>query len=258
MFKIDQTVNSPKPALLSRMEKTSNLVNSERMSYRRRPPRARSLQSRIQLDSQTPKSRDGTESLVNDFRGGKKSRVESYAAILGELEHEPILTREEKDATFQLYSAEIDSAEARAHRQLAITGTRTETVAPKQDELVPRHSDVESGSDEDDDREPRKKRRLRESDMPWFGQDEDSSPSSNPSSIKTVRLLRTYNKDVKKCKFYVSIAPGVPDSIPPSQWERIFKGESIDLDQILSALYRVTISEERKAHWRSRCIFWTS
>jgi hypothetical protein len=73
------------------------------------------------------------------------------------------------------------------------------------------------------------------------------SLGSNPYIDKTIQLLRTFNKDVKKSKFFVSITPGAPDNIPASQWEHIFKGEPIDLDQILSALYWITVVEERKA-----------
>ena len=33
-----------------------------------------------------------------------------------------------------------------------------------------------------------------------------------------------------------------------SEWEHIFKGESVDLDRILSSLHCVTIDEERTTH----------
>jgi len=82
--------------------------------------------------------------------------------------------------------------------------------------------------------------------MPWYTQSELDEPGINPASAKTVELLRTYNRDVKKCKFYVSVSSGAPDNIPSAQWEHIFKGEPVDLDQILSALYRITVAEERK------------
>jgi len=65
--------------------------------------------------------------------------------------------------------------------------------------------------------------------------------------LKTIELLRIYNKDIKKCKFFVSVASGAPNNIPSAQWERIFKGEPIDLDQILSSLYWIMIVEDRKA-----------
>jgi hypothetical protein len=83
--------------------------------------------------------------------------------------------------------------------------------------------------------------------MPWFERDDLNEPRINPSCIKTIKTLRLFNRDIKGSKFLVSIATGAPDNVPSSQWERIFKGESVDLDQILSSLYRITITEERKA-----------
>jgi len=83
--------------------------------------------------------------------------------------------------------------------------------------------------------------------MPWYTHGELDESGISPANAKTIELLRTYDKDIKKCKFYVSVSSGAPDNIPTAQWEHIFKGEPIDLDQILSAFYRVTIVEDRKA-----------
>jgi hypothetical protein len=83
------------------------------------------------------------ETFVELFREGKKSRIEAFAAILGELEQEPNLSPEEKDSTFRIFGAEIDSAETRANRSLANT-RRPETFAPKPNQLQPQHSDEES------------------------------------------------------------------------------------------------------------------
>ena len=192
--------------------------------------------------------RQQLESYVRDFRDGRKSRVETFSAILHELGRAPLLTAEEKDTTFQLFSAEVNSAEARTHRQLAITGP-IETYTPESNRPQSGPIDDDSGSDDDDDEPKRKKRRLRETDMPWRKRVDLDLPGTNPLCSETVELLRTYNKDIKKCKFYVSVAPGAPDNIPSSQWERIFKGEPVDLDQIISALHRTTVAEDRKARF---------
>ena len=69
----------------------------------------------------------------------------------------------------------------------------------------------------------------------------------NPSCIRMVKSLQLFNQDIKNCKFLISIAPGAPSCIPPAQWEKIFQGEPIDLNQILSALHQISITEERKA-----------
>jgi len=106
----------------------------------------------------------------------------------------------------------------------------------------------DNGSEpESDAGEPKKRLRLKESDMPWYERGDDNEPSLNPSCVKTVKSLRLFNHDIKACKFHISVAAGAPDNIPPAQWERIFKGEPVDLDQILSSLHRITTTEERKA-----------
>jgi hypothetical protein len=197
-------------------------------------------------DLQTAR-RQRLESFVRDFRDSKKSRVETFSAILDELEQEPSLTTEEKDTTFQVYSAEVNSTEARTRSLLAGAGPNRRTIPPKQDRPRDGSPGGESEDDDDEDEGPKKKRRLHESDMPWYRHDDFDSQGTSPHVARTIELLRVYNKDIKKCKFYVSIAPGAPDNIPASQWERIFKGEAVDLDQIISSLHRTTVAEERKA-----------
>jgi hypothetical protein len=82
--------------------------------------------------------------------------------------------------------------------------------------------------------------------MPWFVPEGDSSRnSSNPSSQETCRLLRAYNRDISKAKFLVKIAPNSPSGIPSSQWERILKGEAVDLNQFFASLHHVVVDEER-------------
>src|SRR5258708_21948816 len=109
------------------------------------------------------------------------------------------------------------STKARSHRQPAFAGTSTKDPTPKQNQLS-RHISEESESEKEGDK-PRKKQKLLESDMPWFGRDETDPQGANPACTKTIELLRNYNKDIEKCKFFVSIAPGAPENIPPTQWE---------------------------------------
>jgi len=186
------------------------------------------------------------EECVSEFRDGRRTRAETYAELLRELDREPELSQEEKDTTFELYSAEIDSAEARTRRHQSLIDSRSKAVASQPTRLDERRSECETGSEGEDEDRPTKKVKLHETDMPWFTRTDDG-PGNNPYIDKTIQLLRTFNKDIKRSKFYVSITPGAPDNIPATQWEHIFKGEPVDLDQILSALCRVTVVEERKA-----------
>ncbi|KAF8798416.1 hypothetical protein BYT27DRAFT_7123504, partial [Phlegmacium glaucopus] len=107
--------------------------------------------------------------------------------------------------------------------------------------------EIESGEDVED--QPSKRQRLNESDMPWFTSNDDvSSDFIHPSSQETRRLLRTYNNDIARAKFFAKIAPNSPTGIPSTQWERIFRGDSVDLNQIFTSLHHVSIDEERKGH----------
>ena len=82
--------------------------------------------------------------------------------------------------------------------------------------------------------------------MPWFVADGDiSRNTSNARCLETCRLLRAFNRDVAKAKFLVKIAPNSPSGIPSSQWERILKGESVDLNQFFASLHHVIPDEER-------------
>jgi hypothetical protein len=56
-----------------------------------------------------------------------------------------------------------------------------------------------------------------------------------------------HKKKKKKGKSCVLHMYQKPIITPAAQWEHIFKGEPVDLDQVLSALYRITIVEDRKA-----------
>jgi hypothetical protein len=190
--------------------------------------------------------RQRLETFVADFRGGKKTRVETYSDILGELEREPELTHEEKETTFNIISAELDSTENRARRHFSLSKSNDKAVSPQPNRRRDNQSEDDSGTDDEESR-PKKKSRLLETDMPWYTHSELDELGVSPTSAKTIELLRIYNRDIKKCKFYVSVSTGAPDNIPSAQWEHIFKGEPVDLDQILSALYRITVVEDRKA-----------
>jgi hypothetical protein len=133
-------------------------------------------------------------------------------------------------------------------------GARDEHPSPQPSNQSPsgnaKHSREvrDSAEPESDDGEskPSKKLKLLESDMPWFVPLDDSTiDHCNPSCQETCRLLRAYNCDISKAKFFVKIAPKCPPGIPSSQWERILKGDSVDLNQIFASLHHVGLDEER-------------
>jgi hypothetical protein len=70
----------------------------------------------------------------------------------------------------------------------------------------------------------------------------------DPYCKETCRLLRAYNQDISRAKFFVKITPNSPSEIPSSQWEQILKGDAVDLNQIFASLHHVIPDEERMGH----------
>ena len=206
------------------------------------------------LSNANPPQEDGRlrilgelEGIVDSLRGGKASKTETIASVIRALEEntDVPLTPSQKDATFDSYLTEI----------LAIQSSLDESRVPPNEETSPRpslspgnrrdHDEIDSGA-ESDSGSPSKRLKLVESDMPWFVPDGDTSrDSSNASCMETCRLLRAFNRDVAKAKFLIKIAPNSPSGIPSSQWERILKGEAVDLNQFFASLHHVVPDEER-------------
>jgi hypothetical protein len=194
------------------------------------------------------------ENTVESFRSNKISKtnaISSILRVLGEVSDVSI-TQSQKEATFDSYLTEILSIQATLDDN---GGTGDEREEPERSKGGKTHQGTrrtrdtaESESDDDDaSGSHSKKQKLHESDMPWFTSPNDESISnySNPSCKETCRLLRAYNRDISKAKFYIKIAPNSPSGIPSSQWERILKGDAVDLNQIFASLHHVIPDEER-------------
>ncbi|PPQ97797.1 hypothetical protein CVT26_012825 [Gymnopilus dilepis] len=90
------------------------------------------------------------------------------------------------------------------------------------------HEYGESSSEEEGEGSRRKRVRLTEEEMPWFS---DSHSNRSPSCKRTCELLKLYERDYGRAKFFVKTAPDAPPGFPVSQWDKIFRGEPIDLNQ---------------------------
>ena len=206
------------------------------------------------LSNASPPQEDGRlkilgdlEGVVESFRGGKASKTETISSIIRILgdNTDVTITQSQKEATFDSYLTEI----------LAIQSAVDESRIPPNDEASKEppfplrnrrdHDDLDSETGSDSG-SPSKRLKLNESDMPWFVPDgENLGNTSSASCQETCRLLRAFNRDVSKAKFLVRIAPNSPSGIPSSQWERILKGEAVDLNQIFASLHHVVPDEER-------------
>ena len=195
------------------------------------------------------------ESSVESFRGGKVSKTDVIAdiiRILGQNTYVSI-TQPQKESTFDSYLTEILSIQSIFDQSNGESGTGGVPQHSSPNLESERHKegskrgrgDTES-DDEDDDDGAVRKRKLLESDMPWYIPGESlSTVSSRPSCQETCRLLRSYNRDISRAKFFVKLAPNCPTGIPSSQWERVFKGDAVDLNQVFASLHHVVVDEER-------------
>lgn len=80
--------------------------------------------------------------------------------------------------------------------------------------------------------------------MPWFNNEIDSTRRS--SCVETCRTLFKFSEDLSGVRALLRIANNLPEGIPSSQWDRLLRGESVDLNQILSAMHFINLNEERK------------
>ena len=80
--------------------------------------------------------------------------------------------------------------------------------------------------------------------MPWYNP--SSGSSRRGSCADTCRTLLKFSEDLSGVKSLLRVANNLPEGIPSSQWDRIIRGESVDLHQILSSMHFVQLDEERK------------
>ena len=193
------------------------------------------------------------ENAIESFRGRRISKTETISTILRILgdASNVSLTQVQKDSTFDSYLAEIQSIDSSFSESRIPDGEQLHNESTPQQEGVlshgsRKHPETSDSDNESEDGSSSKRQKLSESDMPWYEEPSDTlTKLCDPSCEETRRLLRAYNRDIAKAKFFVKIARNAPAGIPSSQWERILKGDAVDLNQIFASLHHVVPDEER-------------
>ena len=197
------------------------------------------------------------EREMDIFRKGEYSRFQASSRIASELGRWEGVSDQERGRAFDSYLAEINSFaaiqnESRSNTREASPPLGTSNLPEQQSakkrirEEVEELLDQVSGDDlEGEEVEQRvTRKRAKEEDMPWYGTTTASSRRS--SCVATCKTLLQFSEDLSGVKSLLRVANDLPEGIPPSQWERILKGESVDLNQILSSMHFVQLDEERK------------
>jgi hypothetical protein len=199
------------------------------------------------------------EREMETFRKGDLSRFQASSRVAKELEKWEGASDKDKGKAFDSYLAEINSFAAIQDENRSVTreaspplGTthisRAEQQSAKKrlrdevEELLDQVSGEELEGEEIERRVVRK--RAKEEDMPWYNA--SSTSSRRNSCVETCRILFQFSEDLSGVKALLRIADRLPEGIPSSQWDRILRGESVDLNQILSSLHFVQLDEERK------------
>jgi hypothetical protein len=191
------------------------------------------------------------------FRKGECSRFQASSRVAGELGKWGGASDKEKGKAFDSYLAEINSFatvqnDDRSHTRgsspppgtvlLSTQRPGGKRVRDEVEELLQRVTEGEFEGEEGEIRVGRK--RAKEEDMPWYNPVPGSSRRS--SCVETCRTLLLFSEDLSGAKALLRVADNLPEGIPTTQWDRIIRGESVDLNQILSSMHFVQLDEERK------------
>ena len=218
-------------------------------------------------NSSTKEERERTlervEREMEIYRKGQYSRFQASTCVANELGKWAGASDEERGKAYDSYLAEINSHVAVQDEERSNTrgtsppassshSTGQPTSGKRVREEIEELLDQVSGEELDGDTDGHQlgllsaRKRVREEDMPWF----NSSLNSDRriSCVETCRTLLKFSEDLSGVKSLLRVANGLPEGIPSTQWDQILRGESVDLNQILSTMHFVHLDEERKGH----------
>jgi len=182
------------------------------------------------------------ESFTAQYRDQRITKTTALAGIVSIIV-KLSLSESEKDQTIKLYSEELESIHRGGEQRERSVVDHTQRLDHAS--IAANSIDGSEAADSDDDLDgPRKKRKLTAADFPWYEPDNRSLLALPASCIQTCKRLGVYLQDIPGCRNHIKVAPGAPRNIPVAQWERIFRGETLDLDHFLSSLHRTTVDEE--------------
>ena len=171
-------------------------------------------------------------SLISEYREKRLSKSKAFSKISSLIDEDLILSNSEKEKAINLYVDELNSINHNAWSRLFTMPVpeKEKTIDDSVHEILDQVShrvkhgkeqcDDSSGEESDNvDETPRKKPKVKESDMGWYDPNESSLDPDNIIYQETCRLLQVYNKDISRAKFLVRTSRRVPEGIPSSQWE---------------------------------------
>ena len=213
-------------------------------------PTVEDVRSAAEKETQRITTRVGL--IMEDFQRGNIKGYTALSAVIDEYNTIVYVSDEEKEKGLRPLIEEIYAASqplakvvgsSTSQRFLANKPSTSKRPNGEINEFLERVTEGDA-SDDDEDKPPPTKRQLQDQDMPWYRPGNVNTRRS--SCTKSCEILDQINSDYKGYRFRLQCAPSLPAGIPNSQWEKILKGEAVDLNYVLSSLHYVGFDEERK------------
>jgi len=216
--------------------------------YAREPGPPEDDRSTRGLADEYQSSRNKLTSFVEQYRNRQISKSKALASIAGVVDDGTAFSESEKDKTIRLYLEELDSIHrdsgvdfvSELRRKRSRNQTDFDQISVTKSVGGSQRAESEEGE------EPLlKKKKLTATDLGWPEPNAESPNGPLPLSCQlTLEKLDAYSQDITRCKFLIRSSRIAPSGIPSAQWERIFRGETLDLNHFLSSLHRTTVDEE--------------
>ena len=211
------------------------------------------------------------DEVVEDFRRNEITKLKALSKIISILDFNPSRTEEGKDAAVESYAKTLEEIESLAssatrrgeHAAAGLRPNLNDTYRASRDidldrgidELISQISrdsnkskrDLSPGrTDPDGDRNEssNKKRRVFESEMPWFDREEEARRTGNKDCEQSRRILDLFARDYKVVKQWIQNSRTVPLGFPSSEWDNIIKGQAVNLDAVFSSLHHISAPKE--------------
>ncbi|KAG6884785.1 hypothetical protein C0992_005779, partial [Termitomyces sp. T32_za158] len=205
-----------------------------------------------------------TDAIKSDLDGKyQRDSIANYIILLGDIE--------EKERDREKRADRQEEAEARFVRSRR-ESERHEAIEPIGDEPKCRENDPrqaqnrgiredvpeEAIEDGESEREsagtseseahqlPSKKRKIYESDLPWFSEEKLARKEEDSRCRENRRLLQLYTLNPSKSISPSRISHLALCNFPGSEWDKLIKGELADFDAVYSSIHYV------RAPWKNR------
>jgi len=196
-------------------------------------------------------SRDELTAIVSQFRDSKLSKSRAISKISSIIDDNSSVPDSEKEKALDLYLSELSSIQLGRSARPFITGRKEnkaidDSVSDMLEQISARGKrsrDVSVESDDPDD-SPSKKRKFTEAELPSGWINPVSTDPNNDSFSETCKRIKVYLRDISGARALIRMSRNAPTGIPNSQWDRVLRGEVLDLDHFLSSIHRTTVNEE--------------